>query len=84
MVDVISSTTGDEPGNNLRPALLCMELSQMIVQALWSHESPLLQLPYLTRAMIHVLREKGGVEDIADFMNMDDDLREKLVDLDQE
>ena len=39
MVDVISSSRDDasSTGNNLRPAILCMELSQMIIQALWTN-----------------------------------------------
>lgn len=75
MVDVISSSRDDalSTGNNLRPAILCMELSQMIIQALWTNQSPLLQLPYLTLPMIESLKDNAEVEDVADFMNMDDD-----------
>lgn len=36
MVDVISSH------GYLKPALLCMELSQQVVQAMWVNQSPLL------------------------------------------
>jgi pre-mRNA-splicing helicase BRR2 len=39
-----------------------------------------MQLPYLTKPMIERLAD-AKVEDIADFMNMDDDQREKLVPL---
>jgi hypothetical protein len=36
MVDIISSLRVDnESHGNLRPSILCMELSQMIVQAIW-------------------------------------------------
>ena len=92
MVDVISSSTGSQTENkneadalassgNLRPAILCMELSQMIVQALWMNQSPLLQLPYLSKNMVERLKTEAGVEDIADFMNMDEAPRERLVPL---
>ena len=92
MVDVISSSTGSQTeaendedalasSCNLRPAILCMELSQMIVQALWMNQSPLLQLPYLNKNMTERLRTEAGVEDIADFMNMEDALRERLIPL---
>lgn len=95
MVDVISSSTGNRAENendedalassgNLRPAILCMELSQMIVQALWTNQSPLLQLPYLDKNMIERLKAEAGVEDIADFMNMDDSPRERLVPLSEQ
>ena len=64
----------------LKAAITAMEVSQMVVQASWINMSPLLQLPYLTRQ--HVERLKAaGISDIADFMNMDDGLREKLVPL---
>lgn len=52
----------------------------MLVQASWTNVSPLLQLPFLTKAMIDRLHN-SGVEDIADFMNMEDEDRAKLVPL---
>lgn len=65
MVDVISTN------GFLNATLNCMELSQMIVQAMWSNKSPLLQLPGFDRDLIQRLKEYQ-VEEIADFMNMDD------------
>ncbi len=73
MVDVISSH------GYLKPALLAMELSQMIVQAMWVTKSPLLQLPFIDQDTVSDLQKIGKVEDIVDFMNMDDALRNKIL-----
>lgn len=42
-VDVISSSGW------LNPALAAMELSQMVAQGMWDRDSPLLQLPHVTK-----------------------------------
>lgn len=73
MVDVISSHM------YLKPVLLAMELSQMIVQAMWVSQSPLLQLPYFDLETVSELKRAAKVEDIVDFMNMDDDVRRKVM-----
>lgn len=72
MVDVISSH------GYLKPALLTMELSQMIVQAMWVTQSPLYQLPYIDGDLVADLK-KAKIEDIIDFMNMDEELRAKVL-----
>jgi hypothetical protein len=41
---------------------------------MWRKESPLLQLPGFDADTVELLK-KNGVEEIADFMNMEDDLR---------
>ena len=38
-----------------------------------------MQLPILTKHMIDRLKSEAQVEDVADFMNMEDDVRSKLV-----
>jgi pre-mRNA-splicing helicase BRR2 len=70
MVDVISTN------GHLNATLLAMELSQMVVQAMWPKQSPLLQLPGFNSDLVETLKEKAEVREIPDFMNMDDDLRE--------
>lgn len=45
---------------------------------MWRKESPLLQLPGFDTDTVELLK-KNGVEEIADFMNMEDDLRQKLL-----
>jgi hypothetical protein len=51
----------------------------MLVQAMWVTQSPLLQLPYLDPEAIGQLKKESRVEDIVDFMNMDDGLRAKIL-----
>ena len=53
MVDVISSH------GYLRPAIYCMELAQMCVQAMWVKQSPLLQLPGFDSDLIDKLKKHG-------------------------
>jgi len=47
MVDVVASSGW------ARPALACMDLCQMVIQALWAHkDSPLLQVPHFTQELV--------------------------------
>ena len=50
----------------------------MLVQAMWVTQSPLYQLPYMDADRVADLK-KAKVEDIIDFMNMDEDLRAKVM-----
>lgn len=77
MVDVLSSK------QFLKPALLAMELSQMIIQGMWITQSPLMQLPTFTLELCNKCKEKG-IEDIADFMNMEDNERNNLLKVNEE
>ncbi|PHT28564.1 U5 small nuclear ribonucleoprotein kDa helicase [Capsicum baccatum] len=54
MVDVISSNGW------LNLALLAMEVSQMITQGMWGHDSELLQLPHFTRELAKKCQENHG------------------------
>ena len=47
---------------------------------MWVTQSPLLQLPGFDGDLVDSFK-KHKVEDIVDFMNMDDDLREKILDM---
>jgi len=72
MIDVISSNGW------LKPALLAMEMSQMVTQAIWATDSPLWQLPHFDRELIGRSKEMG-VNDILDLMNMESEDRDKLL-----
>jgi len=62
----------------LKPALICLELCQMVTQALWDTDSPLMQLPHMTREIAQSMKEKG-VEGIFDLVELDDDDREEVL-----
>ena len=70
---LVISTNG-----HLNAALIAMELSQMAVQAMWPLQSPLLQLPGFDNELVEKCK-KVNVEDISDFMNMEDEVRDRLL-----
>ncbi|KAF4324437.1 hypothetical protein G195_001421 [Phytophthora kernoviae 00238/432] len=79
MVDVISSNGW------LKPALAAMDLTQMVVQAQWSSDSPLLQIPFFTPDMLKKLGKMDLEEEIetpVDILSMEDDARQELLPLD--
>lgn len=67
-----------EEGSNLKTIVLCLQLAQMCCQGMWTHQSLLLQLPYMTASRIEDLAAKG-VTDIADLMNMEDTDRDQAL-----
>ena len=72
MVDVV----GNE--GFLSPALAAMELSQMMVQALWDKDPYLMQLPHFTRDLCKKCEEKN-INTIFDLINMEDEDRVMLL-----
>jgi pre-mRNA-splicing helicase BRR2 len=48
-------------------AMNAMEMSQMVVQAMWDRDSPLLQIPHFDSKVVDVLA-KQGIKDIDEFM----------------
>ncbi|KAG5673800.1 hypothetical protein PVAND_003817 [Polypedilum vanderplanki] len=74
-VDVLSSNGW------LSPAVAAMELAQMVTQAMWSKDSYLKQLPHFTTDIIKRCQEKN-IETIFDIMELEDDERSKLLQLD--
>lgn len=73
MVDVIASEGW------VGPLLATMEMAQMVAQGQWSSDSPLMQLPHVTRAMAQACREQAGVESIYDLLDLEDADRTKLL-----
>lgn len=65
LVDIISSAGW------LEPTLHCMELSQMIVQAVWDSEKPLLQLPHFDEALVTSLEQDHEAVDMDAFVNLE-------------
>ncbi|XP_037076641.1 LOW QUALITY PROTEIN: putative U5 small nuclear ribonucleoprotein 200 kDa helicase, partial [Pollicipes pollicipes] len=74
-VDVLSSNGW------LSPALASMELAQMCTQAMWSKDSYLKQLPHFTPEIIKRCEEKE-VTTVFDIMELEDEDRNKLLQLD--
>ena len=73
-VDVMSS-------NAWLNALGAMDLSQMCVQACWDSDSPLKQIPHFEPDVIKRCKE-AGIESVYDIMEMEDDDRNKLLQMD--
>ena len=81
IVDVISSNGW------LKPALAAMELSQMIVQGLWSRDNVLMQIPHFTKATIQRCENHNGdeaIESVFDILSLDDEVRSELLQLPDE
>lgn len=55
-----------------------MELSQMVVQAMWDRDSPLKQVPHFNTDIIKRCGE-AGIESVFDLMEMEDDQRVELL-----
>merc|ERR1719384_1537110 len=72
MVDLLSTE------QYLRPALVCLELCQMITQAIWDTDSPLMQLPHMTREIADGMKKKG-VEGIFDLIELEDEERDDVL-----
>jgi len=75
IVDVISSNGW------LKPALAAMELSQMVVQGLWSKDNVLLQIPHCTNEIIKRCEAYEGeepIESIFDILSIEDDARNDI------
>ena len=49
-------------------AMNAMEISQMVVQAMWDRDSPLKQIPHFDDSVVEVCK-KAGIKDIIEFMD---------------
>eukprot|EP01134_Creolimax_fragrantissima_P000807 CFRG0807T1 len=73
-VDVLSSQGW------LKPALATMELTQMVVQAMWNKDSVLKQIPHFSSELVKLCEAKK-VESPFDVLEMEDDERQSLLNL---
>ena len=80
IVDVIASQGW------LKPALAAMELSQMIVQSLWTKDSILMQLPHINTDIINRCKkhQPSPIENIFDIMELEDSDRDTIFQLSKE
>lgn len=62
----------------LKPAIASIELCQMIVQGAWNEDSRLLQLPHFDKERSRQF-ESEGVDNLFDFLDMEDDVRKGLL-----
>lgn len=65
-------------------AIQMMELLQMVVQGVWNNrDAPLKQIPHFTDAMLARCR-KHEVETVYDIMALEDDVRDEILQLDED
>ena len=50
-------------------AMSAMEMSQMVVQAMWDRDSPLLQIPHFSSEVVDILTKNYGIQDVEEFMS---------------
>lgn len=62
----------------LKPAIMTMKLSQMLVQGMWVTDNSLLQLPQFNQARIAQFKS-NQIENLDDFIDMDDNKRIELL-----
>lgn len=74
-VDVLS-------GDGHLNSTYAMDLSQMVVQAIWNKDSPLKQIPYFDSAIIQRCKDEG-ISTVYDFVMIEDDVRERVLQIDE-
>ncbi|KAL6751574.1 RNA helicase, activating signal cointegrator 1 [Haematococcus lacustris] len=71
-VDVVASSGW------LSPALVAMEMSQMVTQGLWDKDSPLMQLPHISKELAARCTAQGCAS-VFDLIDMEEDARRELL-----
>lgn len=77
MIDVVSTRAW------LSSCLTIVDLSQMIIQAVWDKDSDLLQLPHMNPTLCDKFKQYD-VETVFDLIEMDDTLRSKILQFSRE
>ncbi|PKA59387.1 DEAD-box ATP-dependent RNA helicase ISE2, chloroplastic [Apostasia shenzhenica] len=78
MVDVISSNGW------CKPALLAMEMCQMVTQGLWAGDSQLLQLPHFTKELAKRCQQHNPeIATVFDLIHMEDSERRELLQMNE-
>eukprot|EP00747_Dinoflagellata_sp_TGD_P161473 gnl/TRDRNA2_/TRDRNA2_178087_c2_seq1.p1 gnl/TRDRNA2_/TRDRNA2_178087_c2~~gnl/TRDRNA2_/TRDRNA2_178087_c2_seq1.p1 ORF type:complete len:2167 (-),score=-96.49 gnl/TRDRNA2_/TRDRNA2_178087_c2_seq1:381-6881(-) len=72
MVDIIATE------NSINPLLATMELSQMIVQGQYSSDSPLLQLPHVSKKFVDRYQKTRLIDSVYNVIDLDDADRKTL------
>ncbi|KAI1488164.1 Sec63 Brl domain-containing protein [Biscogniauxia mediterranea] len=67
VLSLLSATVDVLSSDGHLNAMNAMEMSQMVVQAMWDRDSPLKQIPHFTPEVVKVANE-FGINDIFDFM----------------
>ncbi|TDZ73205.1 Pre-mRNA-splicing factor brr2 [Colletotrichum trifolii] len=67
VLSLLSATVDILSSDGHLNAMNAMEMSQMVIQAMWDRDSPLKQIPHFTPEVVKVANE-FGVKDIFDFM----------------
>jgi len=62
----------------VKPLLYAMEMSQMVIQGQWSHDSPLIQIPYITREYADKIKQKIDLDTIYNLMDISSKKRKEL------
>lgn len=71
-------------GDGRLAVLTAVDLSQLLMQAVWDRDSPLRQIPYFDDAVIQRC-SKHGIESVYDFLSIEDDsLRVELLGFEDE
>ena len=64
----------------LHPTLSCMHLSQCLVQGIWENQSPILQLPHVTREIAkHCTLGKKSISTISGLLDLKESDRQSLL-----
>ncbi|WPK24137.1 hypothetical protein PUMCH_001397 [Australozyma saopauloensis] len=78
VLKLVNACVDSLSSEGLLNALQAMDLSQMIVQGMWSNQSPLYQIPHVTPDLIERCK-KYDAETVFDIMALEDDERDDVL-----